>query len=141
MWNASDGHLASLLKRGRLRASALVVNEMILGVLILCDEIHFSRLEHHLPLVYINYVATAPWNRRDSRGFGRLRGVGTSLMEWAAQYSREVGCEGRLGLHSLRSSDAFYDHLRFRNFGIDAAHRGMRYFERCDVHGAVYRRS
>ena len=67
--------------------------------------------------------------------------VGWALTGWATQYSREIVCEARLGLHSLRSSDAFYSGLGFRNFGIDAAHRGMSYFEQCDTHETDYRRS
>lgn len=141
MWYPSEVYLDLLLQRRRLRAYAIVAGEMILGVLFLHDETHLSRLGRRQPLVYINYVATAPWNRRDNRGAGRLRGVGTALIGWATQYSHEIGCEGRLGLHSLRSSDAFYGRLCFRNFGIDAAHRGMSYFEQCDAHEADSRRS
>lgn len=77
----------------------------------------------------MRYLATAPWNRRDKRGLGQLRGVGTVLMAWAMQESQDVGCNGRLGLHSLRCSDDFYHRLGLHNFGLDAARRGMNYFE------------
>lgn len=50
-------------------------------------------------------------------------------MAWALQESRDVGCDGRLGLHSQRGSDEFYHRLGLHNLGLDAAHRGMNYFE------------
>lgn len=129
MWNASIDHLGSVIHRYRMRSFALIVDEKILGVLFLQTETQLSRLQCHCPLVYVRYVATAPWNRPDKCEPGRLRGVGTALMAWATEVSRESGCGGRLGLHSLQTSDAFYLRLGFRNLGLDAAHRGMRYFE------------
>lgn len=129
MWNSSIDHLGTVIQRYRMRSFALTVDEMILGVLFLQSETQLSRLECQYPLVYVRYVATAPWNRADKFGPSRLRGVGTTLMTWANEVSRETGCGGRLGLHSLQSSDAFYLRLGFRDLGLDAAHRGMRYFE------------
>lgn len=130
MWNSAENRLDLLIERLRLKSVALVAGETVAGVLFLNCEARPSRLECRQPLVYITYVATAPWNRRTPNRVDQLQGVGRSLITWAAQYSQQIGCKGRLGLHSLKSSDAFYMRLGFRNFGIDAARRGMNYFER-----------
>lgn len=138
MWCPGGGQLDLLTERLRLQSFGLVAGETTVGVMFLNSQSHFSRLERQQPLVYINYVATAPWNRRNLDQVGQLRGVGTSLMDWANRYSREIGCEGRLGLHSLQSSNSFYTQLCFCNLGIDAARRGMSYFERCVAHDETY---
>lgn len=129
MWNMGKGYLDLLIRRAAMRSFVLIAQENVQGVLLLQCELQLSRLKPRLPLVYVHYLATAPWNRRDQKGPGRLRGVGTLLMECALQESRDVGCNGRLGLHSLRGSDDFYLKLGFCNLGIDAARRGMNYFE------------
>ena len=129
MWNTGECHLERFLQRAEMRSFALVAEDSILGVLFLQRQTQASRLSRDFPLAYVHYIATAPWNRRDTYCVGRLRGVGSNLIAWAVQWSKDAGCEGRLGLHSLRSSDGFYRHLRFRNLGHDAAHRGMNYFE------------
>ncbi len=129
MWNTGKGYLDLLIRRENLRSFALIAEENVQGVLLLQGKTQPSRLEPNRPLIYVRYLATAPWNRRDKSGPGLLRGVGTLLMAWALQESQNVGCDGRLGLHSRRSSDDFYHRLGFHNFGLDAARRGMNYFE------------
>lgn len=129
MWNLGDGYFDHLIHSEGLRSFTLIVDEKVEGVLLLQRETRLSRLEPQHPLVYVSYLATAPWNRRDKKRQGRLRGVGTLLMAWAARESRDVGCDGRLGLHSLRGSDNFYHLLGLHNLGLDAARRGMTYFE------------
>ena len=67
-------------------------------------------------LLYISYVAIAPWNRS---GFRRgaytkrivpkaLAGVGEALVVAAIAKSRELGLDGRIGLHSLLPALDFY---------------------------------
>jgi len=129
MWNTGKGYFDLLIHREGLRSFALIAEENVQGVLLLQSETQPSRLESNRSLIYVRYLATAPWNRRDKRGPGQLRGVGTVLMAWATQESRDVGCNGRLGLHSLRGSDDFYHRLGLHNLGLDAARRGMNYFE------------
>lgn len=64
------------------------------------------------PLVYVDYIETAPWNvRLLTEPLGRrqqYRGVGTRLFEAAVLQSEEEGFRGRLGLHSLPGSEGFY---------------------------------
>lgn len=57
-------------------------------------------------LVYVMYLATAPWNLPQ---FGtRLRGAGEVLMKAAVQMSLDLGFKGRVGLHALPKSEGFY---------------------------------
>ncbi len=65
-------------------------------------------------LVYVAYLATAPWNRDDlvatpaGRPFRRLSGVGTALIRAAIVHSHEAGLDGRVGLHGLEDALGFY---------------------------------
>ena len=87
-----------------------------------------------LPIVYIDYLSTAPWNyemflsRIGERS--RFRGCGTILMAVAVTLSQELGYNGRVGLHSLVEAEGFYSHVcRMTNMGIDMGRGGFRYFE------------
>ena len=64
------------------------------------------------PLVYVDYVETAPWNiKLITTALGKtpkFGGVGTRLIEAAVRRSLEEGFKGRLGLHSLSTSERFY---------------------------------
>lgn len=83
-------------------------------------------------LVYLEYLATAPWNRhiRDQRP--RFRRVGYFLFRAALQVSLENDLKGRIGLHSLPKAERFYrDKIGMTDMGPDhnPPHRGLRYFE------------
>mgnify|MGYP000399452730 CR=1 FL=1 len=129
MWTPSAGSVGHLVHSERLRSFALIAEDKIQGVLLLHVQTQLSRLEPEHALVYVRYLATAPWNRHDKNRPGQIRGVGTLLMAYAVRRSRDEGCGGRLGLHSLRGSDDFYLLLGLENLGLDAARRGMNYFE------------
>lgn len=129
MWNTGKGYLDLVFHREEFQSFSLVADDIVQGVLLLESVPLMSRLEPDRSLVYVRYLATAPWNRRTKIGPGWFRGVGTHLLAHAAEVSRTKGCEGRLGLHSLRDSDDFYEKLGLHNLGLDAARRGLNYFE------------
>jgi len=82
------------------------------------------------PLVYVDYLEVAPWNRADLGQAPRYRGVGTALLAAAVVLSREEGFKGRIGLHSLPQADRFYrDSCGMSDLGPDVAYHGLRYFE------------
>ena len=82
------------------------------------------------PLVYLDYLEVAPWNRPELGGTPRLRGVGTALVTAAVALSDEEGFKGRLGLHSLPQADDFYrKRCGMSDLGPDPAYQNLRYFE------------
>lgn len=111
MWNTGKGYLDLVFHREEFQSFSLVANDIVQGVLLLESVPLMSRLEPDRSLVYVRYLATAPWNRRNKIGPGWFRGVGTHLLAHATQVSRDKGCDGRLGLHSLCGSDDFYERL------------------------------
>jgi hypothetical protein len=82
------------------------------------------------PIVYIDYLEAAPWNRPELGGSARLRGVGTALITAAVFLSLEEGFKGRIGLHSLPQADTFYrDRCGMTDLGPDPDCQNLRYFE------------
>ena len=64
------------------------------------------------PIVYVDYVETAPWNVKFlMKALGKkpqFGAVGTRLIEAAVRKSLEEGFKGRVGLHSLPGAERFY---------------------------------
>jgi len=64
------------------------------------------------PLVYIDYLETAPWNVKSLMKAldrpTRYGGVGSRLVEAAVRRSLAEEFRGRVGLHSLPTSERFY---------------------------------
>lgn len=75
---------------------------------------HVCRLteQHGKPLVYVDYLEVAPWNIKPlMKALGKTAkygAVGTRLVEAAVRQSMEEGFKGRVGLHSLATSEHFY---------------------------------
>lgn len=82
------------------------------------------------PLVYVDYLEAAPWNRPEITKTPRYRGVGMALITAAVELSVQEGFKGRIGLHSLPQADVFYrDKCGMADLGPDSACQGLRYFE------------
>jgi len=81
------------------------------------------------PIVYLDYVEVAPWNRPELGAPPRLRGVGSALIAAAIALSEDEGFKGRIGLHSLPQADAFYGKIGMTDLGPDPAYQNLRYFE------------
>jgi hypothetical protein len=81
------------------------------------------------PLVYVDYLETAPWNQGALSDAPRFTGVGSVLLAAAVQLSVWEGFQGRLGLHSLPQSESFYQRLGMFDMGFDNDKEGLRYFE------------
>lgn len=82
-----------------------------------------------LPVVYVDYLSAAPWNRVAIQRPPRFSGIGTMLLEVAVLVSRMQNCEGRCALHSLPSADSFYLEKGMKAFGIDSGYHNLTYFE------------
>lgn len=82
------------------------------------------------PLVYLEFLEVAPWNRPQFGEAPRFQGVGSLLVATAINLSHDEGFQGRVGLHSLRQSDAFYrDKCGMTEVGLDHTYNSLRYFE------------
>ncbi len=89
------------------------------------------------PLVYVDYLETAPWNR-PSLGVVRFRGVGTLMLSAAIQLSRKEGFGGRIGLHSLPQSEEWYSKRGMMNLGPDKRYQNLSYFEMSESQASTF---
>ena len=83
----------------------------------------------YTPVVYVDYLAVAPWNRSTIQPQPRFRGFGKLLLGAAVSISVEEGMDGRCGLHSLMQSEGFYRRVGMEDLGVDPAADRLRYFE------------
>jgi hypothetical protein len=113
----------------RYEAYAIEVESLTQGLLWLETQWHHSALPHRAPLVYVEALAVAPWNRRLLEDPPYLRGVGRTLLLFARQRSLELGYGGRVGLHALPGSEGFYRRNQMADYGADSAKEGLIYFE------------
>jgi hypothetical protein len=93
---------------------------------------HHSRLPDHLgaPVIYVEAIATAPWNRPRFVRQPKYKGVGQILIQAAISLSIEEEFKGRIGLHALPQSESWYrDALGMIDFGADPDAHDMHYFE------------
>lgn len=81
------------------------------------------------PIVYIDYLEVAPWNRADFGAPPRLKGIGTALVAAAIALSDDEGFKGRIGLHSLPQAESFYVKSGMMDLGKDRHYQYLRYFE------------
>jgi hypothetical protein len=100
--HSSKPHLFAIESQGSLQA------------LMIAQARYESNLGERKPLLYINYLAAAPWNRP---GFSRVQNptapetlakVGTAMILRAVVLSHQLGLAGRVGLHPLPPAVAFY---------------------------------
>lgn len=83
------------------------------------------------PLVYVSFLEIAPWNWHvaEVQQVPRYRGCGSVLLRAAVQQSLGEEFGGRVGLHALPQSEAFYRRSGMTSFGADPVYEGLDYFE------------
>lgn len=87
-----------------------------------------SQKDKHL--VYIHFIAAAPWNVPSVVIEPRYSLVGSVLVATAIHLSLEEEFHGRIGLHSLPQSEAWYlNACGMTDFGPDPSVQNLRYFE------------
>jgi hypothetical protein len=94
------------------------------------------------PLVHIEFISTAPWNRPEFQQPVRFKGCGRILILAAIEVSRACGGKGRIGLHSLPAAEDFY--LRkcgMTPLGRDAAHQNLLYLEMTETQAERFRQN
>lgn len=82
------------------------------------------------PLVYVDFLETAPWNAKEFTESPLYKGVGFRLMQAAARLSIDEEFGGRVGLHSLPQSMPFYTAAcEMQTLGPDPNYHNLEYFE------------
>jgi hypothetical protein len=102
------------------------------GLMLIREYGRSARLpsEVGLPLVFVEYLESAPWSSHDPTRPPRYRGVGKRLLQEAVETSLRVGVSGRIALHSLAQSVGYYEHVAgLIPLGPDPGYNGMAYFE------------
>ncbi|OIT12638.1 GNAT family N-acetyltransferase [Ralstonia solanacearum] len=111
------------------------------GLMLLKTDGHFGRLPSEIgkPLVYISYLAVAPWNLRGMEVSPRFAGVGLVMLKAAVQWSFDAEFKGRIGLHSLPKAEGFYERQGFHCLGVDPEKENLKYYELSPQAASEYR--
>jgi hypothetical protein len=117
------------LTDSRFEAYAIEFEGLTQGLLWLETQWHRSWLNSAHRIVYVEALASAPWNRKSLEDPPYLYGVGTALLLFARQRSVALGYGGRIGLHSLPTSETFYNRLNMIDCGQDPDKEDLKYFE------------
>jgi hypothetical protein len=124
------------IKKNRLTASCLSYEKYVIeyerinqGMMMIEIDGHRSLLEPGKNIVYVDLLATAPWNRQPIQNPPQFRGVGRVLLEFARLRSLELEYGGRVALHSLPRAESFYTKNGMKNLGSDPDKQNLAYFE------------
>jgi hypothetical protein len=102
------------------------------GLMLIATANYTSRVGPDMgrPLVYIDFVESAPWNVTPLAEAPRFSGVGQRLVWAAVRVSFEEGFHGRVGLHSLPQAEVFYEQrCGMVRVGVDPDYESLTYFE------------
>jgi len=129
-WSRKEGEL-KLLEAGGF---GVICDGDWQGVMLTKSASHVALLasQRSKPLVYVDYVETAPWNWPIAAigEQGRYRGVGSVLIREAMNESIRQGFKGRIGLHALPQAERFYDSVcGLTEIGRDPNKQNLLYFE------------
>lgn len=140
-----DWRRKSQAVRGMLgfHSFALVCRKELQGLMMM-NDMTSARLREQFgkPLLYVEFVATAPWNRSKRQDPPRCRGVGQVFVLAAIETSRDAGFKGRVGLHSLPDAESFYEQkCGFARLGPDSSHQNLAYFEMTETQADAFRQN
>ena len=80
-------------------------------------------------IFYIEYVASAPWNRPNLLDQPRFKGIGTKLLKSISKYSSANHCLNRgFSLLALPKAEGYYQKIGMRHFQV-RDEKPMKYFE------------
>lgn len=117
------------VEAGRHMLVAIEYQHEVQGVMAVLQAPKLSWISDE-PLVYVDYLESAPWNLKLPMVSPRFVGIGTVLIAEAVQLSIDTGLEGRIGLHSLPQAEAFYKtRCRMTDLGKDHHYFDLTYFE------------
>ncbi len=127
-WELKLNSIRSLMA---YRSLCLLCEGQVQGLIIL-NLMERARLESQAgkELVYIEFLATAPWNRKEITAAPVFRGVGSILVYETIKVSADEEFQGRIGLHSLPQANDFYENICGMTFvGSDCKKQNLSYFE------------
>ncbi len=115
----------------RFEAYVVEIDRLTQGVVLIETLWHRSQIDglERRPLVYVEFLASAPWNRRYIEDPPYFVGVGRALLMFTRERSAQLGYGGRVGLHSVPESEAFYHRQGMPDYGHDPDKDGLIYFE------------
>lgn len=81
-------------------------------------------------IIYIDYVAVAPWNRNTVIAGKRFGGLGSKLIKVLNLHlGKKLSYREGFSLHSLAQAKTFYEKMGMTDFGPDSNKQDMHYFE------------
>lgn len=106
---------------------AITLGSAVQGMMAISRNLRPARTARGRKVVYVEYVESAPWNHRrwKSRPYA---GLGTRFMAEAIHTSKQLGCEGRIGLHALPSAESFYREMEMTEYPKEGR-ENLVYFE------------
>ncbi|MBC7784512.1 MAG: hypothetical protein H7144_11800 [Burkholderiales bacterium] len=105
--NLSEGH-------NHLECFSIARADELQGIIVLTGPERCELAAHAGSMALrIEYLETAPWNRRDLMKNPKFSGVGAVLVAASALKSTELGHDGRLILDSIPAATAFYARMGF----------------------------
>lgn len=108
---------------------AIECEQITQGMMMIETDWHRSRIEPGKNIIYVDFVATAPWNRPSIQSPPQYRGVGSALLRFARLRSVALEYGGRVSLHALSEAETFYKKQGMMNFGTDPDKENLVYFE------------
>lgn len=113
--------------------------EMQALMVVRTDKLCRLPTQRGLPLIYVDYLAAAPWNLTEIASPPRFSRCGLILIAAAIRLSSQRGYNGRIGLHSLPQAEGFYGNkCAMTDFGEDLDYEGLRYFEMASVQAQAF---
>ncbi len=134
--------ILSILQRGSpllaYRFLGIEADGRMQGLMMVClsHASQVSRLtpDEGKPLIYVEYLETAPWNAKEFAETPIFKGLGTRLIQAAIRMSIDEGFSGRVGLHALEQARAFYEgQFLMQSLGPDGDYE---YFELTAIQAA-----
>lgn len=114
-----------------MRSFGIDVADEWQGLMIVELAAHVAELgeDRGKPLVYIEFLESAPWNLRDICESPRFGLIGMRLVEAVVKLSIAEGFHGRVGLHALPQAEPFYEKRCLMKHVEGAVKHGMKYYE------------
>jgi hypothetical protein len=80
-------------------------------------------------IFYVDYLATAVWNRNRPGHIRQFSGLARILLAHSIRHAINLGYRPGFCLHSLPLAESFYSSLGMLDFGIDTSKENLKLFE------------